>query len=186
MSLWTKIPAQLQRPVKVLLVVLGCVLALVIAFLVGYDTAKSQYNVPRTDGAGVAPAPAEVLDTPGSGGGPCSGGSTPAPGDCARYYACAGGVAQLRRCPAHHHYDAGRGACVWIHLSSCDGGAAAGPAPAPAPAPASDLPPTLAMVRAEEARLAQGQLAILRKRLATLPSAQVQLETVYLSVEERN
>ena len=34
-NLWTKVPQQLQGPVKVILIVLGCVLALVIAGLIG-------------------------------------------------------------------------------------------------------------------------------------------------------
>ena len=98
---------------------------------------------------------------------------TPAPGDCLRYYKCEAGLPVPASCPAHHSFDPVRRACVWIHLSTCGKEST----PAPEGPPLSDnVPPNLGQVRAEEERItSQGEISLLKKRLATLDSNSVEL-----------
>ena len=164
-NLWTKIPQQLQGPVKVILIVLGCVLALVIAGLIGYDAAKSRYQ--RVRGG-------EEEDSSGSGGPGVCQRARPHPQDCASYYSCEGGQARLTECPPHKHFDQYKLSCVWIHQSSCGKSSSSPPSPPPPVDP--EVPPSLSQVEAEEVRLtSQGEISQLRARLATLPSSQVEL-----------
>ena len=167
-NLWTKVPQQLQGPVKVILIVLGCVLALVIAGLIGYDAAKSRYQtVTRQEETGR--------------GGTCHR-DRPHLQDCSSYYSCQGGRAVLTECPAHHHFDQYKLSCVWIHQSSCGKSSPSPPSPPSLASPTSppavspEVPPSLAQVEAEETRLtSQGEIRQLRSRLATLSSLQVEL-----------
>ena len=62
-DLWTKIPKQLQPIVKISLIVLGCILALVIAFLIGYDAAKSKYQVIKTSDTSTVQTTINSIDT---------------------------------------------------------------------------------------------------------------------------
>ena len=85
-DLWTKIPQQLQPIVKISLIVLGCILALVIAFLIGYDAAKSKYHIVKTSETSSVQTTenTQVLSQP------CDK-SYPDPSDCSRYFQCLSG-----------------------------------------------------------------------------------------------
>ena len=173
-GLWAKIPNQLQGPVKICLIVLGCILALIIAFLIGYDTAKSKY---RGGSPGHTSSESEddynTFDPSPPVPGPCDG-EYPYPGDCLKFFRCEAGAPVAASCPAHHSFDPARRACVWIHLSTC--GKDSAPAPPPGPAPSGDVPPNIGQVRAEEARVTgQGEISLLKKRLKTLDSVSVEL-----------
>jgi len=178
-NLWTKIPQQLQPIVKVSLIVLGCILALIIAFLIGYDTAKSKYQVKtRKPDSSEVQIPdynsEEVLS------GSCDR-NLAYPSDCSKYYQCVNGEPQLSSCSSHHHFDPVKNSCVWIHLSSCGKDAGSLPPSHGAGGDTSSdgtgsLPPTLEIVKAQELKMtSQGEISILKKRLATLPSVQVEL-----------
>ena len=174
LSLWTKIPSQLQGPVKVCLIVLSCVLALIIAFLIGYDTAKSKYQGGSSNNQVQTSSDNEFNHwEPSSTDLSSCDRDTPAPGDCLRYYKCEAGLPVPASCPAHHSFDPVRRACVWIHLSTCGKEST----PAPEGPPLSDnVPPNLGQVRAEEERItSQGEISLLKKRLATLDSNSVEL-----------
>ena len=176
-GLWAKIPNQLQGPVKVCLIVLGCVLALIIAFLIGYDTAKSKYRG-GSSGLSVQTSSeseenSNTLEPSPSVPGLCDG-QYPYPGDCLKYFRCEAGAPVAASCPAHHSFDPVERACVWLHLSTCG----QDPAPAPPVPPPGDHegPPTIVQVRAEEARITgQGEIRKLRRRLNTLDSLSVEL-----------
>jgi len=168
-DLWTKIPQQLQPIVKISLIVLGCILALVIAFLIGYDAAKSKYQIVKTSETSSVQTTenTQVLSRP------CDK-SYPDPFDCSYYYQCVSGVTQLTSCPSHHHYDQVKNTCVWIHLSSC-GKKTQSPL-VPPPSVLGDGPPNREQIEAEELRLtSQGAISVIRKRLATLASNEVEL-----------
>ena len=167
-NLWTKIPQQLQGPVKVILIVLGCILALVIAGLIGYDAAKSRYQTVRGQDENSSGSRGTSERRPGS----CDR-ARPDPRDCASYYSCEGGQTRLTQCPARHHFDPIKLSCVWIHQSSCG---KSSPPSSPPPSVSPQGPPSLSQVEAEETRLtSQGEISLLRARLATLPTTQVEL-----------
>ena len=161
-TIWTKIPQQLQPLVKIGLIVLGCVLALVIAFLIGYDTAKSKYRV--RGGYEESVQSSDSIDYSYDEGGECHG-DAPDPSDCSHYYSCVNGVRSRQSCPSHHSFDPVKLQCVWIHLSTC--GKATSPSFLPTPAtpapPAPGIPPSLALVKAQETKItSQGEIAKLR------------------------
>ena len=159
-TLWTKIPQQLQPLVKIGLIVLGCVLALVIAFLIGYDTAKSKYRV--RGGYEESGQSSDVVDYSYDDGGECHN-DAPDPSDCSHYYSCVNGVRSRQSCPSHHSFDPAKLQCVWIHLSTCGKAASTSSfLPTPAP-PAPGVPPSLAQVKAQEIKItSQGEIAKLR------------------------
>ena len=150
-----------NRVLKAILILIVCTPAMLVVSLVIYEIVRA-HQVPSRMTSGTN----EPNGTIGPRFGSCER-AQPDPRDCASYYSCEGGQARLTRCPAGNHFDPERLSCVGINQSSCGKSS---------PSPPSSPPPSLSQVEAEETRLtSQGEISLLRARLATLSDSQVEL-----------
>jgi len=166
-AFWDKVPLKWHSSVKLVLKLCLVTILIVIAFSIGWQAAKSKYSQ-REDSAET-----DIFDdeTDKSVGGECSHIKADE-SDCASYYSCEGGYFHHKHCPKFHHYDPQKEECVWIHLSSCGNDAE----DEIDVVPVDGAVPTLSQALAEEEELtSMGDINMMKARLITLPSEDVEL-----------
>ena len=164
-ALWDKVPIKWHNSVKLILKICLVTILIVIAFSVGWHAAKSKYSQVENS------TETDIFDdeTEQSMGGECFSNKADQ-SDCSSYYSCEDGKLHHKHCPKFHHFDSQKQECVWIHLSSC------GSDEDDTDVVPVDGIPTLSQALAEEEELtSQGDINMMKARLITLPSEDVEL-----------
>jgi len=174
---WNQIPTKWHKKVKVSAKVCAVIALTVIAFVIGWHSSKSKFSgkdegdKKLDDDRDINDSNVDLLD------GKCSKHQED-PKNCGKYYYCNNGEVQHRNCPMFHHFDQQQQKCLWIHLSSCgkeDDDIDNSDNP-PQPTPGDNSVPSLSKVLADEEKItSHGDINILKARLVTLPSEEVEL-----------
>jgi len=167
-AFWNIVPLKWHNSVKLFLKISLVTILVVIAFVIGWYAAKNKYNQRDRN----TETDIDYYDTGHDVAlsGTCLV-SKEDPTDCSLYYYCENGQFLHKHCPKFHHFDPQKLECVWIHQSTCGNNQDEIIDVAPV-----DGVPTLSQVLAEEDELTSlGDISIMKARLITLPSEEVEL-----------
>jgi len=165
-AFWNLVPLTWHKTVKCGLKLSLVTILVILAFVIGWYASKSKYGADDYTEQNV------VSDSDLAG--ECNSNKKDA-NSCDMYYRCENGRYQHKHCPKFHNFDPHKLQCVWIHQSSCgkeekDDGVVA------PDIPESGAIPTLRQALAAEEMLTNhGDISVIKARLITLPSDDVEL-----------
>jgi len=175
-AFWDIVPLKWHRGVKLSVKIISVIILVVIAFLIGWHSSKHHYgNEEASEHVDSDYSSDVVID------GECTHNKED-PKDCGKYYHCNNGQVQHRNCPMFHHFDQKKRECLWIHQSSCgkedkvwqddvedDDDQVT-------PTDNKNGVPSLSQVLMDEEDITgHGDINIIKARLVTLPSDNVEL-----------
>jgi len=182
-AFWNIVPPKWHEEVKLAAKLCAVIVLLVIAFVIGWHASKHKYGREEISGHVGLDDGKDTLDSDLVIGGECSH-HREDPKDCGKYYHCNNGQVQHRNCPMFNHFDQQKQKCLWIHQSSCgkedkvwqdDVENDDNDQVAPTDDSYNNVP-SLSRVLADEKDItSQGDINILKARLVTLPSGEVEL-----------